>query len=216
MTLPRLTKTSFQLFITVFLLIYSLIKADPLFAASIFLNPATGTIDSQSSQVRITLDTEDNAQIDAVKVYLSYDPSVIKIVRVNNGDLDTYTVKEIDPAVGLVTIEGNFLSNPFDNQILEIAALDIEALKNNASATIEVLTTNPYTSEVTDTSGLNVLSSTVDSNLTTSYATTPGVNYTSNTNVPNTGSYTFFNVAIISLALIFLSFVIKKNAVSKF
>jgi hypothetical protein len=200
--------------ITLLVFVLTLVLTKSVSAASFYLNPATGTIDTQNFTLSVTVDTEDTSDVSLTKAYITYDTNAVTVNSISNGSFDNYTIKEIDEAAGIITIEGELVIVPGENAILQLADIYFTAKTNNANTNVTFLLTNPYESQILNGLGENALVNTTDASI---YISTPisVTNNSSSTYVPNTGSYD--NLVFIGLALFVASssLLLRKYAVSK-
>jgi hypothetical protein len=213
MTLPNTIKV---LLLITYLFLLQLPFSQKIEAASIFLNPATGTVSTSEFNIGVTVDSESDTTVLGTKAFISYDPSVFEVLKIENGNFSNYILKNTDPAAGLITIDAN-LNTPIDsNTIVTLATIAFKTKTNNTSTQISFLKTTPYQTKVTNSDQINLLTNYIDANLTINTNQNDTVTKTSSTvQVPTTGSTNFLAYTLTISLLIILSFTIRKYAISK-
>lgn len=201
MTLP--TKIN-KIFLVFFALVISVSFGTKVNAATLYLNPATGSVDS-NFDLNVTVDTKDSSNLKSVEAFVTFDPTQLEVSNIQNGVFDNYTAREVDNAVGLVTIKADMATTPAANEIVQLAKISFTALKTGESATIEFSKSTQNQSKIIDIIGTNILTSSTgatllisDSNNTTTTVTSTT---SSSTSVPSTGS---FNPVVFITMFIFV------------
>ncbi|PIR43178.1 hypothetical protein COV24_03995 [candidate division WWE3 bacterium CG10_big_fil_rev_8_21_14_0_10_32_10] len=227
MTLPHNIKITRFLLINILLVLFLVLpfNASKLKAAEIYVNPATGTVDSETFTSTITLDPTSNTNIQQVKVYIKYNPQVLEVTKVSPGDFDSYQNTSNDEASGIIEINASNSQVLTTADIVKIVGVDFKPLANNGFADIEVLNTETYQSQVLDSLGTNLLTNTNKASLLLDIQQSNAVQNVQNTNnivqatvpyVPKTGTNNNIPLTFISLGTILVSYTIRKSVKSKY
>lgn len=189
MILPAKNKVGTQI-IFGFILVVGLFFAInfPVKAASFYINPATGKIDTEKFTITISLDPEGD-NVSKASAYISYDTTQIEVSTITNGTFNAYTSRFNDPTTGVIHIEA---SNTDElSNIVNFATIEFVNLNTSPNLNLDILTTPTYKSTILDSSGTNLLSTANGAQLTNGlYSATGGQITTSATPsaaVPDTG-----------------------------
>ena len=213
MLLPQNFKKSLPFHIFFFLFsILSLSRGA--FAAEIFVNPATGTLDKENFTITITVDSADEVDIRNVTTYVKYNPSYIQVLQMNPGDFSSYPTLDNNKSTGIIKIVAANTQGISSTGIITLATVNFKSLINSGFVDIDILNTGANVSSVENSLGENLLTSASSSSLLVDI-NVPKTSPTSESSrpiIPKTGHNWNFEVLLISAALIIVSFVIRKNA----
>lgn len=190
MTLPAKNKVgALIIFGFLFVVVLFFIRNQQIEAASFYINPATGQIDSEKFTVTISLDPEGD-NVSKASAYISYNTEHVEVSSINNGVFNAYTSRFNDPTTGVIHIEANN-SNTLSS-IVNFATIEFLNLKSSPNIDLNILTTPTYKSTIVDSNGANLLSTASGSILTNGmYSTNNGGQITSSASpsatVPDTG-----------------------------
>lgn len=154
------------------------------YAAEIYINPATGNIESTSFQATITVDPSANTDIREAFVYIKYDPQILTLNSINNGSFETYIQTNNNQSTGVVTIQAQ--NNTDISTITTLATLNFTVNTSSGFADLQILNTTEQPSKLTDVNANNVLNSTT----TATYLVNIPQNNTNNYNQNNTNNFT--------------------------
>lgn len=188
-------------------------------AASFYINPATGQINSDKFSITLTIDPEGD-EISSASAYLSYNTSEVEVSVINNGVFNAYTSKFNDPTTGIIHIEANNTDNLSD--VVNFAVIEFVNLKNSPKITLELLTTPTYKSAILDKNNLDIMttsqSSSLINNLFSNNNSVLTKTATPSVSIPETGVdfVDFRFLILLSTILSFTSLFMRNHAKSKY
>lgn len=187
-------------------------------AATLYLNPATGSVDT-NFDINVTVDTKDSSNLKSVEAFITYDPTKVAASNIQNGVFDNYSSREVDNAVGLITIKAEMTDPPAANEIVQLAKISFTALKSNENITVDFSKSTQNQSKIVDIIGTNILTSSTGSTLLvnseTNTTTTVTSTTSSSTGIPSTGSFNPVFFITMFIVVVIFSILVRVYALSK-
>lgn len=204
---------TFLFFIYVNSVVYSIKKVE---AASLYLNPATGSILTTTFEVTTSLDTATSANIKSVDAYILFNSQLVNVERIEKIGLTTASTATYNNSNGSIHIKGDFVQTPQQSSVINFAKIYFKTLNNSkgSTANFEIDQTIDQ-SLVIDTQGENVLTQTVGANLLID-TTTQITNNSTGTKVPGTGNINIQIFTILAVLSTFILLIFKKHVATKY
>lgn len=215
MTLPYINYKATAIFLLCFV-VFLWVSYKDVSASTLYLNPATGSIEQENFEVNITLDSVNDTNIESAEIFITYNPSQIEALTITNGEFDNYSVKEIDNAVGLITIKAEMVTPPSIDTILNVGKIRFLVVKGDLTTNIGFSKSTTNKTKVLSTSGTDTLENTSDASLSILPLNTTTTTISSQTNITVTGSYDKTLYIGIFLSLVIFGLLTRKYAFSKF
>ena len=206
---------SFFLLIIFFIFVNSKTSFYRVGAASLYLNPATGSILTPTFELTVSLDTEQHSDIKSVDTYIVFNNQLVSVEKIDKIGLTNQSTATYNNSTGIIHIKGDFLQTPSASNIINYSKIYFKALNGSKGSTANFeIDKIVNKSGVYNNSNTNLLNQTNGSNLLINTTSTIGSESTVN-QVPNTGDNSYFMLlttfAISSLSILIL----RKNAISK-
>ncbi len=156
MNLPFYIKYNIILIIGLSLLIYLSLFYN-VFSAVLYLNPATGLVDTENFDLVISLDPQGSQDISSFNIYLKYNPSNVEFVSVEPMGASVLNKKLLNSTDGILNLQGAI--NSVVQDTTSIASIKFKVLSNNVNSEFNILNNEPYISSVLSSSQEELLSS---------------------------------------------------------
>ncbi len=210
MYLPSCIKTILKpLFISS--LLFFLINSS-VFSAVLYLNPATGSIDTEEFDLVLSIDPQGATEIGNFNIYVQYNPNEVSFVSVNASAQAVLNKKLLNQSQGILNLQGYI--NSTLSEVTPIATIRFKTLSSGVSSTFSVLDSGEYVSSVTSSSQEELLVSPMpQSVLLLNYSNFDGSYVTESTPtqkaVPSTG-YISYIPLVFGFVSILISLVLNR------
>lgn len=184
-------------------------------AATLYLNPATGSILTPTFELTSSIDTEQNSNIKSIDTYIVFNNQLVNVVKIEKIGLTNQSTATYNNSNGTIHIKGDFLQTPATSVIINYAKIYFKTLNGSKGSTANFEIDRVINkSTVYSNTGTDLLSQVVGANLLINTSTTINTESTG-TQIPNTGDSSFYVVLISILFSILAILILRKNATSK-